>query len=170
LRWAYKHWIFGGFGGAAESTRKLLRQLLAATGWGSFKGQMQLELKGGRVYWVAMEHATSTHRGGITQVSSQLRPTGLRVRLDSSPAALLPGNQDPEGAPKLQISGVWHKDESGLPIATKSPATSDEAHQTATSASTPIRSRLSSNQHESHTHLQRVAGRIHVAVGGGGWC
>ncbi len=131
---------------------------------------MQLVLKGWRVYWVAMEYATSTHQGGITRVSSQLRPTGLRVRLDGSRAALLPGNQDLLLVPELQSSLVSHKDESQRPIATKSPAISDDLHQTATSASTPIQSRLSSSQHESHTHLQRVASCIHAAVGGGGWC
>ncbi len=135
-----------------------------------FKGQMQLWLKGRSVYCVAMEHETNAGQSRNLLLEGPFSPPRLPVRLDGSRAELSPGSQDPMHVPRLRFPRVSHKDESGLPITTKLCDASDQSHQTATSTSTPIRSRLSSNQHESHTHLQRVARCIHVAVGGGGWC
>ncbi len=136
---------------------------------GSFKGVLQLLLKGWRVYCVAMEYATSAHQGGIARVSSQLAPARLQVRHKSSRAALSPGNQGPLLVPTLQISRVSYKGESQLPIATWSPATSDDLHQITVPTSAPIEFRSSSEQF-GHTHLQRVARCIHAATSGGSWC
>ena len=114
-----------------------------------------------------MEHETSI--GQRPRVSIELARAGLLVRQDSPRVAVSSSNQDPSAVPALQIAFVSHKDESEQPITTRSPATPDDQQRTTVPTSTPLHLFLTIPD-ERHTHLQRVARRIHAAVVGGSWC
>ena len=164
---AYEYWLVGRSDRVPQSSRMLVDELVAAASFRIFKGLLTLGLKGRRVYCVAMEHETST--GQRPRVSIELADAGLLVRQNTHRVALSSGNQNPSPVSALQISPVSHQDESEQPITTRSLATSIDPQPTTVPTPTPRHLHLTISD-ERHTHLQRVARRIHVAVGGGRGC